>query len=156
MKHHGWLAVLAALIIVVVVGIGCNQKPTDPDDTRPGRLVTELYSDSTTKAVVFYKLDENGKMTDEKIREVNYYPNKQKYVEANYKDGLKDGEWKSYREDGKLWSEHHYVKGKEDGAYKTYHENGKLQIDGHYKEGKESGTWIFYDKNGTVNKRITY
>lgn len=156
MKHNRLLAVLATLILTIIAVASCKHKPIDPDDTRPGRIVTELYADSVPKAVIFYKLDENGKMTDEKIREVNYYPNKQKYVEANYKDGLKDGEWKSYREDGKLWSEHHYVQGKEDGDYKTYHENGKLFIDGHYKDGKEVGTWIFYDKNGTVRKRINY
>jgi len=156
MKYKIKCLVLIVLTIMAIISIDCNRKTADPDDTGPGRIVTEIYQDSTPKSVVFYKLDENGKMTEEKVREVNYYPNKQKYVEANYKNGLKDGEWRSYREDGTLWSIHHYKNGKEDGVFKTYHENGKLYIDGAYKEGKERGTWLFYDQNGTVRKRINY
>jgi hypothetical protein len=153
MKPNWSIAILA--ILAVIVGISCNRRPTDPDDIRPGRVVMELYSDSTPRAVVFYKLDETGRMTDEKIREVNYYPNKQKYVEANFKNGVRHGEWKSYFQSGQLQSEQYYINGQSDSVYKVFHENGKPYIEGHFKDGQCTGTWLFYDNNGTLrNRRI--
>lgn len=45
---------------------------------------------------------------------------------ANYKDGVKHGEWKIWREDGTLAYEMYYEKGEKVGKWKSYNEKGEL------------------------------
>lgn len=126
----------------------------DPDDTMRGRKVMEWNSDKTPKVVYFYKIDKNGNMTNEKIREVHYFPGKKKYVEGNLKNNLRDGQWRSYFIDGKVNSEGFYVQGKENGTYKVYRETGKPYYVGHYNMGICDGEWRFYDVNGLLERKM--
>ncbi|MDR2868109.1 MAG: hypothetical protein LBV46_01020 [Bacteroidales bacterium] len=153
MNCNKWFIALMALLIMGVVG--CKNKKADPDETRQGKIVEATYENGTPRVVVFYKIDEKtGKMTEEKVREVDYYDNGQKYVEGNYKAGLRDGEWKSYFKDGQIQSEVVYQNGEKEGNYTVYHENGKPYIKGQYKGGNCTGTWLFHAKTGIVANRL--
>lgn len=45
---------------------------------------------------------------------------------ANYRDGVKHGEWKVWRNDGTLAYEMYYKKGEKVGKWKSYNEKGEL------------------------------
>ena len=49
-----------------------------------------------------------------------------------YKNGKREGEWKFYRENGKLEQIENFKNGKEEGEWKVYHENGKLEKINHF------------------------
>ena len=122
------------------------------NDTLPGKKVEEMYGDNLAKVVVYYKVDENGQLTDEKYREVFYYDSTHyKYTEGNLvNQDKRDGDWFAYHKNGNLCTEAHYVNGKEEGTYKVYHDNGYLYFVGEYHEGLKEGEWKFYDEQGRL------
>jgi len=123
----------------------------DHNDTLPGKKVEEMYGDQQAKVVAFYKVDENGQLTDEKYREVYYYDSTHyKYIEGNLDQSRRDGDWFAYHKNGNLCTEAHYVNGKEEGEYKVYHDNGYLYYAGKYEKGKKVGEWKFYDEQGRL------
>jgi antitoxin component YwqK of YwqJK toxin-antitoxin module len=87
-------------------------------------------------------------------KHIERYPNGVIKFEGEYKNGERNGVWKSYYENGTPWSETTYQLGKKNGATKTFYQNGKLRYEGFFTDDKESGTWIFYDENEKqVNKQ---
>ncbi len=122
------------------------------NDTLPGKKVEEMYGDNSAKVVVYYKVDENGQLTDEKYREVFYYDSTHyKYTEGNLVDQTKrDGDWFAYHKNGNLCTEAHYENGKEEGLYKVYHDNGYLYYAGEFHQGMKVGEWKFYDEQGRL------
>ncbi len=123
----------------------------DQNDSLPGKKVEEMYGDNQAKVVAFYKVDENGQMTDEKYREVFYYDSTHyKYIEGNLDLNQRDGEWFAYHKNGNLCTEAYYMNGKEEGVYKVYHDNGYLYYQGEYKNGLKEGEWKFYDEKGRL------
>ena len=146
------------LVLLVILAVSCTRKgkqsEIDPDDTLPGRTVIELNPDSTPKIVYYYKVDANGNLTSEKIREVHYRPGKKKYVAGDIKNDLRNGEWKAYHENGRVQTEATYVDGKEDGEYKVYRDNGAYLYIGHYDHGICVGEWKKFDNEGKVIKTV--
>ena len=123
----------------------------DHNDTLPGKKVEEMYGDNQAKVVAFYKVDENGQLTDEKYREVHYYDSTHyKYIEGNLDQSRRDGDWYAYHKNGNLCTEAHYVNGREEGEYKVYHDNGYLYYCGIFKNGLKEGEWKFYDEQGRL------
>lgn len=82
------------------------------------------------------------------IREIQYHENGQIKFEGGYKDGFKDGEWKSYYEGGTIWSTNNFIGGKREGDCQSYYPNGELRYQGQYENDKPVGKWVFYDENG--------
>lgn len=150
---------LSLIALVALSSCGGNkmsetEKKVDQDDLLPGRVVTELNVDSTPKVVLYYDLDEKGMPTENVNREIHYYPGKKKYIEGGVKNDLRNGEWKSYFENGNVQSEIFYIQGKENGDYKVYRENGNRFIEGHFDMGNCVGEWSFYGENGDLNQTL--
>ena len=78
------------------------------------------------------------------------------WVEANYKDGKRDGVYKEYDKNGKLSKEKNYEDGWLDGVFKVYHVNGNLGIEGNYEDGKRDGVHKYYDENGKLEREENY
>ncbi len=132
-------------LISVVVLFGCKSKIVEE--------TVESYADGSAKVVRSYKEDGREKTL---VKECLYYPNHQKYMEGGYKDGKRDGQWKSWNQNGNLWSEGTFKDGLDEGLRTIYHENGKKFIEGYYTAGKKTGTWKFYDENGNFMKEESY
>jgi len=76
--------------------------------------------------------------------------------EGSYKDGLQDGEWKSWYKNGEPSFEGKYVQGQEDGKHVWYYDNGKVREEGKYILGSREGVWKKYDNEGLEAIEITY
>ena len=70
--------------------------------------------------------------------------------QGSFKNGVEDGAWVEYWDNGQLSDEGNYKKGKKDGSWVTYYPNGQLWVKGNYKNGKKEGAWFFYEPNGTL------
>jgi antitoxin component YwqK of YwqJK toxin-antitoxin module len=125
--------------------IGCKGTLTEE--------LTEKYPDGTPKVVHYY--NDNGKVK-EMVREVQYYPNHNKFYDGEFKDNRKDGKWIVWYQNGSTWSEGFFSKGLDDGKRTGYYENGKKHFEGTYKEGKMLGKWTFWNELGIVVKEIDY
>jgi len=143
-------------IAVLICFISCRDRSPKPifDKNTPGREVVAAYNDTTPQVVIYYKVDENGNPTQEKIGESFYYENNQEYVGGGLKNGKRDGKWYAFFRDGSVQTEAYYIDGKEQGAYNVYRENGKPYYKGHYDHGNCDGTWYWYDEDGNVTKKI--
>ncbi|MDR2970785.1 MAG: hypothetical protein LBU83_02475 [Bacteroidales bacterium] len=133
----------------------CKHKPKPVFDLNsPGGIIIASYNDTTPHVVFYYKVDEKGNPTQEKIGEAFYYDNKQEYVGGGLKDGKKEGKWYAFFKDGSVQTEVFYVDGQRHGDYNLYRENGKPLLKGHYDHGICNGTWYYYDETGKVKKKV--
>jgi antitoxin component YwqK of YwqJK toxin-antitoxin module len=115
--------------------------------------VEETYPGGSPKVEKYYVGEGANK---EMVKQVTYYPNKQKQMEGEFKDSLRDGYWVYYYDNGNKWSEGSYIKGLDQGKRTTYYQNGAKRYQGDYKEGKRVGIWVFYDSTGKQLKEIDY
>lgn len=71
--------------------------------------------------------------------------------------GERDGYWKEYYDDGKLYAEGKYEKDVRVGPWKFYHKNGNLRQEGAYNsQGKPEGEWLWYYENGKILREENY
>jgi len=71
-------------------------------------------------------------------------------------NGLYQGEWKFYFEDGNVKLEGKFVDSKKEGSWTYYYPNGKKKQVGRFKKGKASGTWYWYYKNRELHREESY
>jgi antitoxin component YwqK of YwqJK toxin-antitoxin module len=53
-------------------------------------------------------------------------------------NGIREGEYKEYHENGQLWVICNYIDGKIEGELKSYHNNGQLEAICNYIDGVKS------------------
>lgn len=87
-----------------------------------------------------------------------YYDNGNMLEEAEYVDGVPDGERKMYFENGQLMIVEHYEKGVYEGEYLGYNNDGSLAVRGQYTDNVMSGVWRKYYKTpkDRVKEEVTF
>ena len=81
--------------------------------------------------VTFADLVERDGLYYKKVTEVPFTGKVTGLQQGRFKNGVMEGPWVSYHENGQLWNK------------------------GTYKNGEREGPWIDYDKNGTVHENLT-
>ncbi|MFA6922928.1 MAG: hypothetical protein WC223_01625 [Bacteroidales bacterium] len=72
-------------------------------------------------------------------------------VEGQYDEqGLKTGIWEEYYKNGKIAAIESYKNGKLHGYYKSFHENGNIWSLGKYNQGCKEGVFEIYDQQGKL------
>lgn len=71
-------------------------------------------------------------------------------AEGNYINGMRDGKWTFYYEDGSTEQKGVYKMGKPDGLWMWYYENGKLLREEEFTDGLEDGHLVEYNDSGTI------
>lgn len=89
-------------------------------------------------------------------KSVSYHPNGKVGVEANYKNGKLDGDFKSFYQNGTPWQAVQYKDGVENGMSVAYFESGKKQLEEFYKNGDLEGTSKEWDSTGTLRREFEY
>ncbi len=83
-----------------------------------------------------------------------YYPSNLLKMEGMMKNGKREGIWKAWFEDGKLWSVAFYEKGVRQGESIVYREGGVKLYQGSYLNDKKIGKWLYYDESGKVASEV--
>jgi antitoxin component YwqK of YwqJK toxin-antitoxin module len=74
-----------------------------------------------------------------------------KALEGGYRDGLEDGPWTSYSEDGKKTGESEMRGGKSNGRTTLYYPGGRTKMwEGSYRDGLEDGESRQWDEEGKL------
>jgi len=146
------------LFVMLIIVVSCRNKQSTPllvfDLNAPGGEVVASFEDNTPQVVFYYKVDENGKQTQEQIGVVEFYPHQQERLGGGLKDGERDGQWYAFFPDGSVQTDAFYIDGKEHGAYTVYRENGTAYYKGYYNQGICDGTWYWYDEAGKQTRKI--
>jgi len=156
MNKRVYLVLAIALLLYSCKNGKSKVHTLDDYASTPGQVVQSYYPDSTPCDILFYRLDSVGHLTDEVIREVHCYDNRNIYMEGGISKEKRDGEWNAYFKDGKMQSEAIYKDGQQVGTEKVYYENGRLMYEAPYENGQLHGTMKEYYQNGTLKKIINY
>ena len=70
--------------------------------------------------------------------------------QGSIKNGVKEGLWVQYWENGQFSVKVNYKNGKLKGALVGYWDNGQLRERGNYKDGKQESAWVGYMENGEL------
>ena len=120
------MKILLVLVSIVLIGCGGNEKQnTELEKTSTKKvLIDELTNKGTKESPLMYYESKlfNGIGFD-------LYSNGNPKEEINYKDGKKDGLYKEWNENGRLYNEKKYNSGNHRLVYSifySYHENGQI------------------------------
>lgn len=103
------------------------------------------------------KAETKEKGSEKKVVEVvEHYPDGKKKLEGKEIDGLREGKWIYYHENGLIWSEGKFKNGKRAGYSLVYHESGNKKVEGMYENGKKVGTWKFWKSDGSFADSIDF
>lgn len=106
------------------------------------------FEDGTTKIIATYK-------GDQVIKRTEYYPDGKPKITGQYDDnGLRQGHWQFWYENGNLWSECDYKAGLRHGTSIVYYENGNKQYEGTFDNDKKTGVWKFWNNDGSLAKEL--
>lgn len=72
-----------------------------------------------------------------------------KYIEQQYKNGIREGAWRVYYPNGQLEKEGFKKNKLDHGLYKEWYRNGQLKYEYHYSAGKKVGKWLSWYEDGT-------
>ena len=78
------------------------------------------------------------------------YKSKQLAEKGSFNDGLKDGTWKSWYENGTLSHIEHWKSGRKHGDFISYNKNGEKIAEGTYRNHQKHGTWIQHVSKDTL------
>lgn len=84
---------------------------------------------------------------------LKYYHSNQLAESGRFKNGLKEGDWKTWYENGVLQSDTEWDNGQKDGEYLSYDKTGFLTEKGYYSNGLKTGKWINYISKDTLKYR---
>jgi len=79
-----------------------------------------------------------------------FYRSKQLAERGIFDYGLKDGEWRTWYENGYLESICKWNNGQKNGVFLSYGEDGTLVLSGNYKKDEKIKTWINHKLKDTV------
>jgi len=144
MKRH--FLIFTGLLFSLLLLVACKERLTG--------VTVNFFDDGTPQQVLYYNIKGEDSIL---VKHVEYHPNHKLFIEGSYKDGKREGEWKSWYENGNLWSVGTFKAGVQVGKTMTYYENGNLRYSGIYDNNeKRTGTWKFYDENNNLLDTIEY
>ncbi|WP_298892429.1 hypothetical protein [uncultured Psychroserpens sp.] len=79
-----------------------------------------------------------------------FYRSKQLAEKGNFDFGLKDGEWRTWYENGNVNSITNWKNGLKDGLFLQYDVNGILEQSGHYNKSRKNKIWINHKLKDTI------
>lgn len=133
------------LFFSVVVLFSCtNEAPVANKNIQLDTLTSDFVFTAKADSVI-----ENGEY-------VRYYKSGVAEVKGTMKNGKREGLWKSWYEDGSLWSETNFANGKKNGRTISWYDNEKKRYEGFYIDDKESSTWTFWDEQGNIQATKEY
>ena len=160
---------LGLLLMMGMVGCGKqNGPPPGITNTRPGiakplpakpNKPQAKIAEPPVQVVDAGKLVERDGLAHEGDSETPFtgivvakHGNGQKWFEATYKDGKREGQLTGWYENGQKWQEATYKDGKEEGLMTEWHKNGRKSSAVTYKDG-ESVSVTYWDEEGNaINK----
>lgn len=109
----------------------------------------KVYESSYSKNNYKIINKKNGKLEGEFIR---YYNNKIDYT-CNYKNGLKDGPYRNFGQEGNISFECNYKNGLKDGFYRNFYPNGNISFETFYSNDIQNGDAVTYNKNQLIVRK---
>jgi antitoxin component YwqK of YwqJK toxin-antitoxin module len=119
-----------------------------------GKEVNKLYEGTwkyyhkDSEVIMTLENYKNGKLNGKRTV---FYPNSKIAEESDYVNGLKQGKYKKYSEDGIVLEESNFKDGLYDGNAIYRDPLGNIAAEGKYVANKKTGIWKFYENGKLVS-----
>jgi len=87
---------------------------------------------------------------------VAYGTGTDRMIQGYYRNGIQEGEWTTWYENGVRSAVDHYRDGVQNGLHTSWYANGVKALEGNYRDGKREGVWTQWDPTGLTSKQETY
>ncbi len=141
MIKHMKRLVLIAFLFSALLFYACH---SDHSGQTSVRTVVSTYPDGSPQKV--YIASKDAPQT--KQTEIQYYPSGQKKMEGLLVKGQRQGVWKSYYENGMLWSEGEFLNDQRHGFARMFYPGGQKKMTGVYHHGQRAGEWKWWSPEG--------
>lgn len=115
-----------------------------PDDSEFA-IWPDKYSGQPSKATGIGCIDKAGSINGWHIA---WQSKNAKEHEGTQINGVSQGEWTYFHENGKLSARGHYVNNRREGEWLYYHKNGNLHSSGYYVNNNLEGIWQYWNEKG--------
>lgn len=132
------------LVLAVLFMLSCNKTE---------EVIASRYPNGTTLKIEYYQNIDGKK---ELVKETRFYPNGQKEIEYELRNGKRNGLFQQWYATGEKWIVENYKDDIKNGDFTIYYSNGNINYTGEYLEGRPTGTWIFYDESGSMVSEKKY
>ncbi len=136
---------LSFLLLSVLFLIACGEKPQV-------ELISK-YPNGTPQKLQHVVWEKNKKLV---VKEIRLFPNGEKEVEGEIKNGKRHGKWTYWHDNGKVWLEEFYKNGVKHGKMTEWYKSGEKNYEANFKNGIPDGKWIFWDGKGSKLKTMEY
>ncbi|WP_324232319.1 hypothetical protein [Lacibacter sp.] len=127
----------------------CNTDTIDKYDIRNFKLVDTSSSDTSK----LRDIEEYVSISDTSLKMFKYYwPNGKLQSTSFFYNGLKEGKWESFFNDGQKFYIFNFVAGKQEGFQEIYHTNGVLSSKEEFRNGIKIGDGDYFDSSGNLIK----
>lgn len=130
----------------IVIALGMSIAACHNSSTQT-RKVDSFYPNGQAKKVTTYKINGTDSIA---IQEQEYHSTGELKMEGMLQDGQREGVWKSWYNNGQLWSIGTYAKGQRIDSALSYFPNGQVRMRGYYSQGKLVGIWKVYNEAGAL------
>ncbi len=146
---------VAGMLVAGMLVAGCSGEETETITTISQDSSSTSVSKSLTKPDQVKTVDANdphlvGNEYEEK------YPNGVIRIKGYVLNGMREGQWFSFYQNAKPWSQNFYKKGRLNGPTATWYENGQMRYSGEYEQDQRIGNWTFWDEQGKKIEEINY
>jgi antitoxin component YwqK of YwqJK toxin-antitoxin module len=75
---------------------------------------------------------------------------------GSWREGLKEGGWSFWHENGQLSGRGEFRGGKPEGTWVTWHDDGQKESEGSYLGGLQHGRFTHWDRGGQIAQVLDY
>ncbi|MFK8044449.1 MAG: toxin-antitoxin system YwqK family antitoxin [Crocinitomicaceae bacterium] len=121
-------------------------------------LILLFFSCSTEEAKKTSTVEQKAEtiIPDDGLQK-SYYPKGNLKMSGKLNaQGLKEGVWTSYFENGQKNSESTFVNGINNGYSMVWFPSGKVRYFGDYKGGKQVGEWTYFNEEGKIIEKQSH
>ena len=135
------------IVVFILMGISfsCNDKLE--------KEIISYWPNGEVQKVFFFEKD--GALRKKALEE-RYYENGNQEMRGEFKDGVRDGNWIYWFQDGRKWTESMYENDLRIGQSIVWREDGHKNYEGMDSKGKPHGSWTFYDLDGSRVKEVLF
>lgn len=94
-------------------------------------------------------------ISKDEYKETRYYPDGLKKSEGNFLNNNRHGKWTYWYENEQKWSEAIFDNGTKNGKNTVWYKDGTINYKGNFKNGKPHGEWEFY-VDGELSKTAVF
>jgi antitoxin component YwqK of YwqJK toxin-antitoxin module len=133
-----------SILAIILIFTACNNTE---------EIVASKYPNGTTQLIEHYKkIGENSEL----VKTTRFYPNGQKEIVTEFKNGKRNGLQTVWYATGNVWTEENFKDDIKHGEFTVYYNSGIKNYAGEYYYGKPHGKWTFYDETGAFLSEKNY